>query len=235
MKELSGKGFDENYTKKLFSLCNMDINQIAAEIPQFPEKERLLALSAHEELTEFFTLLKNFNHYQSIRFEPKLARGLDYYTGLIFETKLPDFPHIGSLSGGGRYDGLVGIFMGEDVPAVGVTVGLDRILVAAHEAGIIEKQKTMTDVLVAYFDSATLPHSLNLVSKLRDEGINAEMYLEKRKMANQFTYADKCGIAFVSVIGTDEAEKGTVRLKNMKTGESVETDIKGVIEIIKRA
>ncbi|MCX7021643.1 MAG: histidine--tRNA ligase [bacterium] len=151
-------------------------------------------------------------------FTPWLSRGLDYYTGPIFESVLPSEPHIGSLSGGGRYDGLIGRFGNRDIPATGTTIGIDRIFTALEQLGMVRKTSCRTQVLVANFGGDTLPFELNMVAEFRNAGLATEIYLEPAKLAKQFKYADKLGIPVVAVIGPEEADKGMVKLKWMDTG-----------------
>ncbi|HDR06095.1 MAG TPA: histidine--tRNA ligase [Candidatus Coatesbacteria bacterium] len=151
-------------------------------------------------------------------FTPWLSRGLDYYTGPIFESVLPSEPHIGSLTGGGRYDGLIGRFGERDIPATGTTIGIDRIFAAMEQLGIAGKNRSRTQVLVANFGADTLPYELNMVAEFRNAGLATEIFLEPAKLAKQFRYADKLGIPVVAVIGPEEADKGMVKLKWMDSG-----------------
>ncbi len=151
-------------------------------------------------------------------FTPWLSRGLDYYTGPIFESVLPAEPHIGSLTGGGRYDGLIGRFGKQDIPATGTTIGIDRIFTAMEQLGMLRKASCRTQVLVANFGDETLRFELNMVAEFRNAGLATEIYLERVKLAKQFKYADKLGIPVVAVIGPEEASRGLVKLKWMDTG-----------------
>jgi histidyl-tRNA synthetase len=147
-----------------------------------------------------------------------LARGLDYYTGPIFESVLPDHPHIGSLTGGGRYDGLIGLFTGEAIPATGTSIGLDRVMTALEQTGRLGAGAPATVCLVTYFDDGTLGAALRFVGRLRRERIPAEAYYDPDRLKKQFAYADKRGIPFVVVIGPDEAASGRVTVKEMAVG-----------------
>ncbi|MBU1935888.1 ATP phosphoribosyltransferase regulatory subunit, partial [bacterium] len=146
-----------------------------------------------------------------------LARGLDYYTGPIYETVLPDRPHIGSLSGGGRYDGLVATFSKENVPATGTTLGLDRIQTAMKEIGIFTEVPSETDALVALFDEEGLPAVLALAAKLRKADFNIEVWYEPDRLKKQFTYADKQQIPFVIILGPDERAESRVTVRTLVT------------------
>jgi len=172
------------------------------------------------ELNQLFAYLGCMNiPKENFVFDMSLARGLDYYTGPIFETTLPSQPHIGSLTGGGRYDNLISSFSGVDTPAVGTTLGLDRIFSAMQQLGMLSKANTRTKILVTVFSKDTILNSLGLTSSLRNAGINAEIYHEPVKLKSQFSYADKKGIKYVAIIGEDEIKNGQVTIKDMITGE----------------
>lgn len=151
-----------------------------------------------------------------IVFNPTLARGLDYYTGIIFEAISPDYK--GSLGGGGRYDNLIGQFTGQNVSAVGFAVGFDRTLEAAKELKLIDASKTVTKVLVAYKDDGkkVFPTALRLVTQLRNAGINTELFLDPKKdLGKQLKYADNKGIPYVVIIGENEVANKRYKLKNL--------------------
>lgn len=154
-----------------------------------------------------------------IRFDPSLARGLSYYTGAIMEISVPDLA--GSLGGGGRYDNLVGMFSGQDVPACGFSLGLERIIVVMTERGMFPDDLVTTpaDVMVTIWNEETIADSLALANELRQQGLRVEVYPEADKLGKQFKYASSRGINFVCVIGDDERTQGLVALKNMRTGE----------------
>jgi histidyl-tRNA synthetase len=144
-----------------------------------------------------------------------LARGLSYYTGAIMEITVPDLA--GSLGGGGRYDNLVGMFLGQDIPACGFSLGLERILVVMGERGMFPPSLAMTpaDVMVAVFDAAGLPHAMRLADMLRRGGLRVLVYPDADKIGKQIKYADSRGIPFVALLGSDEIAAGTVTLKHL--------------------
>lgn len=155
-------------------------------------------------------------------FDPSLARGLDYYTGAIFEVEIEGYS-AGSVGGGGRYDNLIGTFANEKVPAVGFSFGFDRLLEAASELNLLPKSESSTKVLVTIFNEELTGDSLNLTSTLRNAGINTEVYLDpEAKLDKQLKYADNKKIPLVAILGPEEAKKGTVNLKNLTTGEQKE-------------
>ncbi len=153
-----------------------------------------------------------------IQIDPTLARGLDYYTGPVFETRIPD-SGIGSVSGGGRYDGLVGMFLGRDIPAVGVSLGLARILVVMEDRGMFPDVDASIDVFVCTFDEERRPAALRAAQAFRAAGHRAEVSYKSGKLAKQFKLADKRGAPWVVVVGPDEEAAGAVQLKDMRSGE----------------
>jgi histidyl-tRNA synthetase len=173
-----------------------------------------------------------------VKFTPRLARGLSYYTGAIMEIAVPDLA--GSLGGGGRYDGLIGMFSGEQIPACGFSLGLERILVVMTERGMFppEIQASGPDVLVTIFDDDLTAESLKLAAELRKAGLRVELYPEPLKggknLGKAFKYADSRQARFVTVMGRDEFERGEAKIKNMKTGEQ-QTVVRGTVaEAIRR-
>lgn len=166
----------------------------------------------------------------ALQFDATLARGLDYYTGMIFEVRLPQYK-VGSLGGGGRYDNLIEQLSGLRMPAVGIGLGFDRIVEAADQLGLIPTTNTGTKVLVALFDENTLTASLQAAAELRASGIPTEVFPCLEKLGKQFKLADQKGIPFVLLIGGDEAAAGQVLLKNMRTGEQFSDRIDKIIEL----
>jgi histidyl-tRNA synthetase len=151
-----------------------------------------------------------------------IARGLDYYTGVVYETILDAYPQIGSICSGGRYDDLAGHYTRSKLPGVGISIGLTRLFFQLREAGIVSAADSSVDVLVALLDEAGLEHALALSQRLRAAGLNVETQLEPRKLARQLQYADRTGIRFVVMRGDDEAARGTVAIKDLRRGEQFE-------------
>jgi histidyl-tRNA synthetase len=230
-KELREKQLPDSGIEKLAYLLNqsLDLESLETELGHIP-----LAIEGINETQEMFRYLNllgvDSNNYT---FDLSLARGLDYYTGPIFETKLTDQPHMGSLTGGGRYDGLIGMFTGKEMPSAGTTLGLDRIFTAMQQLNMLPEVKTSTQVLVARFSEATLDACLKLAAALRNQGINTEVYPENAKLKKQFTYADKKAIPFMIIIGEEELANGNVALKNMTNGEQKVLSISDCIEELK--
>ena len=158
-----------------------------------------------------------------VRIVPRLARGLSYYTGAIMEITVPDLA--GSLGGGGRYDGLIGMFSGEQIPACGFSLGLERILIVMTERGMFppEVQASGPDVLVTIFDESLAPESLRLATELRAADLRVELYPDAlragKDLGKAFKYADARNARYVTVVGQDEMARGEVKIKDMTTGE----------------
>ncbi len=154
-----------------------------------------------------------------LRVDPSLARGLSYYTGAIMEIAVPDLA--GSLGGGGRYDNLVGMFLGQDVPAVGFSLGLERIIVVMGERGMFPASLAGAgaDVMVTLWNREGAATALGLARDLRAAGLRVDVYPDADKLGKQFKYAAGRGVPLVAVVGDDEAAAGTVTVKDMRTGE----------------
>ena len=154
-----------------------------------------------------------------VQLTPRLARGLSYYTGAIMEVAVPDLA--GSLGGGGRYDGLIGMFSGEQIPACGFSLGLERILVVMGERNMFPPGLSAggVDVMVTLFEGEPPEEALRLAAELRAAGLTVDVYPEPDKLGKQFKYASARGARTVVVQGADERAAGEVTLKNMQTGE----------------
>ena len=165
-------------------------------------------------------------------FSPTLVRGLDYYTGPIFETFIED-SNIGAIGGGGRYDDLIKSLGGPDVPAVGYAFGFERLIEVINDLDLLpELSQSPTKVMIANFDPQTLPQSLKLASLLRQNNLNTFFYPNPDKIAKQFKYADSQKIPFVAIIGSDEASKNLITLKNMQTREQKTVTSEELLQIL---
>ena len=162
-----------------------------------------------------------------------IARGLDYYTGTVYETFLDDYRELGSVCSGGRYDNLAEFYTDKKMPGVGVSIGLTRLFSKLSELNILkEKDESISKVLVVSMTD-DISRALEVATKIREEGINTDVYLENKKIKAKFKYADKLKIPYVAVIGEEEEKNGTVSLKNMETGEQEEMSIEKMIEVLK--
>ena len=151
-----------------------------------------------------------------------IARGLDYYTGTVYETFLNDYRELGSVCSGGRYENLAENYTDKKLPGVGISIGLTRLFYKLNELNIIKaEKKSVSDILIIpLVEDLTIP--IKVATELRESGINTEIYLNDKKLKAKFKYADKLQIPFVIIIGEDEIEQNKIKLKNMQTGEEKE-------------
>jgi histidyl-tRNA synthetase len=183
-----------------------------------------------EELKEVIGHLDNLN-ISNVNYDPTLARGIDYYTGIIIEAKVDNFP--GSLCAGGRYDDLTGLFGLKDVSGVGVSFGADRIYDVMEEEGAFPADITATtQLMLANFGEAEAAYGLGLVTRLREAGVHAELYPDTAKMKKQMAYADAKSIKYVGLIGSDEMAAGKITLKNMATGDQESVTEEELINVL---
>ena len=153
-----------------------------------------------------------------------MVRGLDYYTGTIYETALVDSPELGSICSGGRYDDLASYFTETRLPGVGISIGLTRLFAKLNEAGLLQPlARSPAEVLVTTMDRQYLDRYLRIAGMLRAAGINTEVYLETAKLGNQLTYADRKGFRVAVIAGENEFAKDVVQIKNLsaKTARDV--------------
>ena len=170
---------------------------------------------------------------ENFKIDLKITRGLDYYTGTVYETFLNEYPSIGSVCSGGRYDNLAEYYTKQKLPGVGISIGLTRLFYQLNEAGFFKNDanKSITKVLVIPLDN-DIDYGISLANSLRDKGIITEIYLEESKLVKKLGYADKLGIPFVILMGEKEAENKTATIKNMVTGEQVTVDFNDAYEIV---
>jgi histidyl-tRNA synthetase len=156
----------------------------------------------------------------ALQLDVSIARGLDYYTGAIFETFLSDLPTIGSICSGGRYDNLAGLFTKQELPGIGASLGLDRLLAALEELGLIEKVRTPAPVLIAFFDKDRLDDYLRLAATIRAAGIGVEVFPEPKKLGQQLAYADRRGFRIALIAGQREFDAGAIQVKDLASGQA---------------
>jgi histidyl-tRNA synthetase len=157
----------------------------------------------------------------SLALDPSITRGLDYYTGVVFETNLDAMPEIGSVCSGGRYDELASLYTTKRLPGVGSSIGLDRLLAALEALGKMKGRPGYTQVLVLDIDEELSPSYHKIARELRAAGIAAEVYPEKRKLAQQFAYAERKGIGLAVIVGSEEAARGEAQLRDLASRESL--------------
>ncbi len=158
----------------------------------------------------------------NLEIDVSIARGLDYYTGTIVETFLTDLPSFGSICSGGRYDNLAQLYTKQQLPGIGASLGLDRLLAAMQQLDLLPKTKTTAEVMIVQFDKSKLKEYLKLAADLRSQGIAVELYPESKKLNQQFKYADRRGARAVIIAGTDEFASGVVQVKWLADGTQTE-------------
>jgi len=161
-----------------------------------------------------------------------IARGLDYYTGIVYETTLDAYPQIGSICSGGRYDDLASHYTKSRLPGVGISIGLTRLFFQLRDAGLVPIAESSVDVLVALLDDTGLDDALALSQQLRAAGLNVETQLEPRKLARQLQYADRAGIRHVVMRGDEEAARGVVAIRDLRRGEQSEVAEEEVAHVL---
>ena len=218
--ELQQRGIGENSAEMLLQIFEQtqkiiddgkDINRTIVA--------NLLNIVGTEVLTDIGKIIQ-YTDGCPVQLDPSLARGLSYYTGSIMEINVPDLA--GSLGGGGRYDGLIGMFGKEQIPACGFSLGLERILVVMDERGMFPPEiaeSTPADVLVTIWNEETVAESLKLASELRQQGLRVTVYPEPDKLGKQIKYADSIKVPYVAVLGESELAEGKVTMKNMRSGD----------------
>jgi histidyl-tRNA synthetase len=235
VKDLGQLGVDAGIASRIIELLGMSgepdelLSKIAEQLSGVD-----IARPAVEELSDLFNYLAALGvPKETYALDLSLARGLGYYTGPVFEAMVRD-GNIGSVAGAGRYDGLVGRFSKDQLPATGISLGIERIVVVAEEMALLEAPTAVSDVMVTIFNDEAVTDSLQLTSDLRRDGLRAETFLEPgRNLGQQFRYASRRGIRYAVVIGPDEIERGVVALKNLESGEQVEIRRDAVVEQVR--
>jgi histidyl-tRNA synthetase len=217
-KELMARGIDRGAASKALAFFAAP----AGELPPATLTRLRAAVDdcgAVTDLAAIVALAESTPAAGRIRIDPSLARGLSYYTGAIMEVAVPDLT--GSLGGGGRYDNLIGMFLGRDVPACGFSLGLERIIVVMTERNMFPASVAggAVDVLVTIWNDESRADALALAGELRCAGLRVDLYPEADKLGKQFKYASSRNVPFVAIVGDDERSRGEVALKDLRTGE----------------
>ncbi|MEJ7611778.1 MAG: ATP phosphoribosyltransferase regulatory subunit, partial [Ferruginibacter sp.] len=225
-EELSSRGLSRNHIKTIEDYLNIsgsNDEKLAAVEKLFAQNAT--GLKGIEELKYVVANAVGVN----LEIDLTLARGLNYYTGIIFEAKAPAEVKMGSIGGGGRYDDLTGLFGVPDIPGVGISFGIDRIYDVMEEMDLFPKDLLSGPLaLFVNLGEKEVIAAMPLMSNLRDDHISCELYPEKVKPERQFKYADKKNIPFVVIIGSNELETGSALVKNMKTGDQTAVPFPGL-------
>jgi len=196
-------------------------------------KDNELGARGVDELQSILEFADAMGIAKRIKIDPSLARGLSYYTGAIMEINVKDLA--GSLGGGGRYDNLVGMFLGQEVPACGFSLGMERILVVMNERSMFPAwlDSSPADVMVTIWNNESVTESIKLAQELRAAGLRVDLYPEADKLGKQFKYASTLRIPLVAVLGEDEQAQGLVALKDMQSGEQRPVPRGDVAQLVK--
>lgn len=200
------------------------MEHLAAQLPESAKKQE--ALEEMRELAECLDALGVSE--EEAKFDPSLARGLDYYTGPVFEAVIPSAPQFGSVMGGGRYNQLVERFLDRAIPCTGMSVGLDRLLAAMTHLGALAPETTPVQVLIVTMGRVPRAETLRLAAELRAAGLRTETFFASKKkmqMGNQLSHADHYGIPVAVIIGEDELAQGMVSVKDLRAGKELRADI----------
>ena len=217
-EELSRSGISDQVTARLLELLRVQVDgervmaELRTRLADYP-----IAVEGIDEMVELTGYLVALGiPKENYKVDFSMVRGLDYYTGPIFETVV-DEPKIGSITGGGRYDNLIGLFTGEDIPVTGISLGIERIIDVMDELDMFPPSigTTVTRVLVTLFDEASTPASLQLASELRQAGLKTELYFEAGGLGKQMRYASRKGVPFVVIAGPDEVAEGKVTIRDL--------------------
>jgi histidyl-tRNA synthetase len=173
------------------------------------------------QLAELWSALRGAGlHDTHVKLDVSIARGLDYYTGTVLETLLNDLPAIGSVCSGGRYDNLAELYTNQQLPGIGASLGLDRLLAAMEELSLLDTQQTPAQVLIPYFDAAHLGEYFQLAARLRTAGFAVEVYPEPAKLGKQLQYADRKGFRVAVIAGEREFAAGECQVKDLSSASS---------------
>lgn len=234
-KEMLEKGIAQEAIDKVQVLFNFS-GSLSDKLQQLRE---LLATSEEgtkgvEELTFICETVQELGLKSAqLNLDVTLARGLNYYTGAIFEVAAPETVKLGSIGGGGRYDDLTGIFGLKNMSGVGISFGLDRIYLVIEELNLFpETVSNVTDVLFLNFGDNEAKYAMKAIQQLREEGINCELYPDKAKMAKQFQFAEKKGINYAVIVGETEMQQSIFALKNLHSGEQQNVDLEELKRIL---
>ncbi len=235
VKEMKQKGISEGAIKKLSPLFSLSGSN-TEKLDQLSEmlkgsEEGLEGVRELRFVTD--TVLELGLQTALLELDVTLARGLNYYTGAIFEVAAPDGVKIGSIGGGGRYDDLTGIFGLKDMSGVGISFGLDRIYLVLEELDLFEEVvQPEPQVVFVNFGEKEALYCFKAMKSLREAGVRAEVYPDSAKMKKQMNYANNRNIPFVVLVGSNEIEKNTFTIKNMQNGTQQECDLKELLQVV---
>lgn len=232
LKELEESGIDREKGKKILEF--IEIKGTNDEIIQALKDLNIDEETFNQgldEMSELISCIKAYNiDEKNYRIDLKIARGLDYYTGTVYETTLDDYPKIGSVCSGGRYDNLASYYTEKTLPGVGISIGLSRLFYQLEQAKIISAEdKSLIDIIILPMDGF-IHEGIKLLAKLREKNVKVTIYSEDAKLGKKFKYADQIKVPYAIVLGENEVKNGLYSLRNMATGEQEEVDFNKLVE-----
>lgn len=232
LKELEDSGISTEKGKKILEFIaikgsNDDIIKALKDL----KIEDEIFKQGLEEIEELIACIKDYDiDEKNYKIDLKIARGLDYYTGTVYETTLDDYPNIGSVCSGGRYDNLASYYTEKTLPGVGISIGLSRLFYQLNQAKIIScEDKSLIDLLILPMDGF-IHEGIKLVAKLRKANVKVSIYTEEAKLGKKFKYADQTKVPYVLVLGEDEVKNGLYSLRNMATGDQEDANFDKLVE-----
>lgn len=234
VQELEKLGANVDQIDKVFFLIegNAD-NQTVIDKLKVIDIDNEDFVTGRDELFTVYNYMKEFGIPEdNILLDLSITRGLDYYTGTVYETFLKGYESIGSVCSGGRYDDLANNFTKQKFPGIGLSIGLSRLYYQLNEAGLLQENKEgYVDLIAIPMSEEDIPYCFNIVEELRDKGISSQVYFEAGKLKKKFTYADKIDAKYAIVVGGDERAQNKLSLRNLKTGQQ---DLIGLDELIEK-
>ena len=236
LEEFKVIGLDNSQIDRVLGISefkNLEEKDIFNKLREIQKDSRVL----EEGINELETVVEKIKDFgvdeRNFKIDLTLARGLDYYTGTVYETILDEYPEIGSVCGGGRYDNLSEYYTKSRYPGVGISIGFTRLFDQLYSRGLIntEKQTPTTVLILSMVDDDR--YSYDLAKYLRDNGISTEVFGNGVSVKKQLRYADRLNIPFVIFVGEEEVKNSTYSVKDMRKGEQVSTDMENILNIVK--
>lgn len=236
LKELGENGIGRDSGEKILEFIKIKgtVDEILEQLRELKIEDEIF-LEGLDELTQVIAYMRDFGIEEDcFDIDLKIARGLDYYTGTVYETTLDNYPKIGSVCSGGRYEDLASYYTDKTLPGVGISIGLSRLFYQLNEAKIISsEEKSLVDLLIIPMDDC-IHDGIKLLSELREKGVRVSVYTEFAKLKKKFKYADQTKVDYVIVLGEEEIKTRKYSLKDMKTGDQEEVTFDELVDRFKK-
>ena len=236
LEELEENGIGRDSGEKILEFIKIDgtVDEILEQLRDLKIEDEIFQ-EGLDELTQVIGYMRDFGIDEDcFDIDLKIARGLDYYTGTVYETTLDNYPKIGSVCSGGRYEDLASYYTDKTLPGVGISIGLSRLFYQLNEAKIISsEEKSLVDLLIIPMDDC-VHDGIKLLNELREKGVRVSVYTEFAKLKKKFKYADQTKVDYVIVLGEEEIKSRKYSLKDMKTGDQEEVTFDELVERFKK-